>query len=639
MTTTAGSREGIMARNNKPDLDYWRDRMKDDVQFMHYMTDVYKKQQLDIQLHEQREKNMTHHPRSSSFSSPIRQQQTTRHLPQLMDNPISSPSIKYQDHNRNNWTSKTSTEHPTAAPYNQTSSTPRRPLEDSGSEYRFQRQAKKSRPHEPTPATLPPTITTSSSSYSSHQIHIAPAHLKRAINNNLPCFYINFENETDQFLMPSAMKVASWLRQTVQQQSCAPLGDFSILIPAGKNRYKFGVASKKDFLMIWNCKWPNEMDKINVEIQRPRSLPDCCAAVIRFVPEDLPNEFVVQEVNKSIRSAVSFSRINYHRPRSTKDYRFCITDENEYNEIISIGRIAIGHILLPVTAFIPGIKMTYCNNCWELGHTRPECKGGALCRKCLDPWDYNHVCEKPVLCAQCKGPHSSLSMDCMVVSNYRRTLKNEVNNAVKNGLLQQVDYNRDLPAWKRPDGTHTAWLGQQGLGQQLLGQQGLGQQGLGQQHLGQQGLGQQGPANYTQNQQENKQVEKLMTQINAVLVVTSRMEIKMDQQMQRIEMLEKISNNNKQGLVVLTNIIQQIIHSMSEKKNKQQLQILSKQIEDFKGDVMGKCITLTADQHRTPTSPSLPPTSKQVIKPTTSSVNGNNNHMEQEHSMNITDGQ
>jgi hypothetical protein len=205
-------------------------------------------------------------------------------------------------------------------------------------------------------------------------------------------------------------------------------------------------------------------------------------------------------------------------------------------------------------------------------------------------------------------------MDCTVVSNYRRTLKNEVNNAVKNGLLQQVDYNRDPPALKRSDGTHTAWLGEQGLGQQ-------------------------GPANYIQNQQEGKQVENILIQINAVLVITSRMETKMDQQMQRIEMLEKVSNNNKQGLIALANIIQQIIQAMSEKKNKQQLQILSKQIEEFKSDVMGKCNTLTADQHQTPTSPSLPPTNKQVIKPTASSVNGNSNQLEQEHSMNITDGQ
>ncbi|CAF4876264.1 unnamed protein product, partial [Rotaria sp. Silwood2] len=77
---------------------------------------------------------------------------------------------------------------------------------------------------------------------------------------------------------------------------------------------------------------------------------------------------------KSIKSTVSFSKINYHRPRSTNDYRFCVTDENEYDEIISVGRLAIGHILLPVTAFISGLKMTYCTNCWELGHIRPHCK-------------------------------------------------------------------------------------------------------------------------------------------------------------------------------------------------------------------------------------------------------------------------
>jgi hypothetical protein len=74
------------------------------------------------------------------------------------------------------------------------------------------------------------------------------------------------------------------------------IGDFSIFIPAGDNRYKFGVSSKNDFLKIWNCNWPEEMNKIKIDIERPRALPDCCALVLRYVPADLSNEFVVCEV-------------------------------------------------------------------------------------------------------------------------------------------------------------------------------------------------------------------------------------------------------------------------------------------------------------------------------------------------------
>jgi hypothetical protein len=579
MTTTHGSQEGDLTMNNQLDLDYWHDRMKGDVQFIQYMTEIYKKQQQDIHIREQKNKKVSHRTSSSSFPSPIRQQQTTRHLPHLMDHPIPSPSIEL---NINRYY-------------------------ESGSDYQYQsqRQTKTSRPHEPTPPIFPPTFTSSS-----QQFRFPPLHLKRAVANNLPCFYIKLENDSAQNRMPSAMKVASWVRQTVQQQSSASIGEFSLFAPAGNNRYKVGVTSKNDFLMLWNCKWPEGLDKIKVEIQRPRALPDCCALVIRYVAAELSSEFVYTEIVKSITSAVSLTKINYHHPRTTNDYRFCVTDGNEYDEILSIGRIAIGHLLLPITSFIPSLKMTYCNNCWELGHTRPQCKAEPLCRRCLDPWDYNHTCQKPVLCAQCRGPHSSLSMECSVVNNYRRTLKNEVNKAVKNGLLHQIDYNREFPAIKQTDDTHAVWGGQQGL------------------------------SHNTQNQQENKQVDNLGSQINAVLEITSRMETKMDNQILRLGRLDKIAAINKQGIMVLTNIMEQIINAMPEnKKNKQQLHDLSKQIEEFKDDIMEKFNMITSEQKETPSSSSLQPTNKQLIKATTPSENENNQQKEQDQLLDITDGQ
>ncbi|CAF5223626.1 unnamed protein product, partial [Rotaria magnacalcarata] len=170
-------------------------------------------------------------------------------------------------------------------------------------------------PHEITPS-APPQLSTTVKPF-----HLPTAHLKRAVANNLSCFYIKFDNKLTQRSLPPAMKVARWIRQTVQQQSSKSIGDFSILITVGTNRYKFGVTSKSDFLLLWNCKWPNEMDDIDVEIQWPRSLPDYCTLVVRYAPADLANEFVYREINKSISSASSFSKINYHRPRSTNDYR------------------------------------------------------------------------------------------------------------------------------------------------------------------------------------------------------------------------------------------------------------------------------------------------------------------------------
>lgn len=59
--------------NDQSDFNYWHDRMKGDAQFIQFMTEMYKKQQLDL--------HMTQHPRSSS---------STRNISQLMDHPTAT---------------------------------------------------------------------------------------------------------------------------------------------------------------------------------------------------------------------------------------------------------------------------------------------------------------------------------------------------------------------------------------------------------------------------------------------------------------------------------------------------------------------------------------------------------------------
>ncbi len=105
-----------------------------------------------------------------------------------------------------------------------------------------------------------------------------------------------------------------------------------------------------------------------------------------------------------------------------------------------------------------------------------------------------------------------------------------------------------------------------------------------------------------------------------------------------MEMLEKKSSINKQGIMVSANIMEQTINAISEKKNKQ-LQSLSQQLEDFKTDIMEKVNVLTADQQATPISPSLQSNNNKITKLTTSNGNMNNNQVGKEPSMEITDDQ
>ncbi|CAF2803086.1 unnamed protein product [Rotaria sp. Silwood2] len=585
--------DGLQTIKEQADFDYWLKQMNGDVQFMHFVVETYKKQQLNEQLNEQRNKKMTHRSRSSSIPSPGPLQQSARHPSRLTDKPITSSSTQHQYQLINNQMTKTHTDitivPPSLTVCNQTSSTPRRPLDESNSsEFQLQSRTKTSHPYELTPTNFyAKDKITSSSLTTDRQFCFSSTQLKHATSTNLPCFYIHFsldDNLAQQQNLLSAMKVASRIRHLIQQQSAQSLGDFSLLVPAGKNRYKVGVTTKKDFLLLWNCKWPTDMNKIDIEIERPRALPDSCAVVILYVPADLPREFVTQEISRSIKSAIQFSKINYH-------------------QVLSIGRLAIGHVILPITAFIPGLKMTYCNNCWELGHTRYQCKVGPCCRKCLDLWNLNHTCQKSVLCAQCQGPHASLSMECPVVLNYRRILKEEVNNAVKDGRLNQVKVDNkggtcdsgelDYPALKpkQTNKPRLAWVGVEAASSNLQHFQGTD-------HLG-----------------------ELVTQMKMVLESTRKMELKLDNQVMQMDLLEKKSFINKQAIFIV------------------------QQIEEFKDDLIAKFNSLSVDidhqQQQVELTSEIPPsiplnrTTNQIA--ITSINKGKNVLVDDEQFMEITD--
>ncbi|CAF4103110.1 unnamed protein product [Adineta steineri] len=600
MTITQGA-EKLQMNNEQTDWNYWQDQMNGDSQFVQYVVGLYKKQQLEKHQHDSSN-------RKENYPS---RQQVTHHLPHLMNQP--NPASPVQEINQNlMYTTKTSIDYPKLKTLNQVSSTPRRTFDESCSPDKQTRQPQKK--------TRADNTTTTTATPSTRQFGIPVPHLNHAIANKLPCFYIKLGIESAQMQSPSIIHLVKWIRQTIQQQTSETIEDFSLFIPAGNNRYKFGVASKHDFLKLWNCKWPSKIDQLEVEIERPRALPDCCALVIRYAPNDLDQEFIFKEITKTIRSASSMSKINYHRPRATNDYRFCVTDINEYEEILKIGTIGIGHLLLPITTFISSLNMTYCNNCWELGHRRNQCKVGPRCRKCLEAWQHDHQCQKSLCCAQCKGEHFSLSMDCVVVKNYRRTLKEEVDVALKEGVIRQVDHTNkqepfqqataDFPRLKQNNITQQAWNKQQA------------------------------PSNSTQNKQyELKQMDELMAQVKGVLDINRRMEIKMDNQILKMETLDKTSSIMRQGILVLTNVMEQMIDAVVGTKNKPLLQTLSTQLEEFKNDITEKFNVLASDYQSSITSLTQRSTDATRLQLTTTSTEDKNMQVEQKQSMNISNNE
>ncbi|CAF3799109.1 unnamed protein product [Rotaria magnacalcarata] len=129
----------------------------------------------------------------------------------------------------------------------------------------------------------------------------------------------------------------------------------------GREKLKLGVNNKEDYAtLVGTDNWPTKINDIDIVVVKPKYVPDSFALVVRYVPRELDEDFVSNEIQRTIASADRIKRIHYSYQRRTDDYRFDVKDYSEYNAALQLGRIAIGHSWLSITKFYPGNRLTYC---------------------------------------------------------------------------------------------------------------------------------------------------------------------------------------------------------------------------------------------------------------------------------------
>ncbi|CAF1150915.1 unnamed protein product, partial [Didymodactylos carnosus] len=160
-------------------------------------------------------------------------------------------------------------------------------------------------------------------------------------------------------------------------------------------------------------------------------------------------DFVFNEIKKSITSAQECNPIVYTYGTITTDYRFNVTNLEEYYETLNLGKLAVGNRLLSVTPYLPSSKLTYCSKCYTLGHTSLNCNSHhPKCRVCLGEFTNNHrnECEGQFKCAQCGGNNFSLDENYPMVQKHRQGLNKEVKHVVRN---DDLNYNTQLKQIKK----------------------------------------------------------------------------------------------------------------------------------------------------------------------------------------------
>ena len=269
--------------------------------------------------------------------------------------------------------------------------------------------------------------------------------LQRAVTNNLPCFIIDFDKTIAEHDLPSKQTAYNSIKDHLNENNIKIAG-FSFIQLSG-HRLKVGVDNLEDYSkLIKTDKWPTTINSFKIQLMKPKCVPEEFSVVVRDIPQEVSIETVTDEIKHSIKSADNFKPITYSSTRPTKHIKFTVSDLDEYRSVLQLGHLQIANRFYLVIKYVPAEIITYCTNCWKIGHFRHTCNlSYRTCRICLEAYDRNHInkCSGKPLCAQCGLDHHSRDANCEYIRKYRETLKKEVQQAIQDGIIKRYCVNFD----------------------------------------------------------------------------------------------------------------------------------------------------------------------------------------------------
>ncbi len=107
---------------------------------------------------------------------------------------------------------------------------------------------------------------------------------------------------------------------------------------------------KEDYsAFVAKDKWPSKINRIDINIIKSKFVPESFTLVVRYVPHELDENFVANEIQRTIASAERIKHIHYAYNRKTDDYRLDVKDYQEYKSALQLSRIGIGYSWLSIT--------------------------------------------------------------------------------------------------------------------------------------------------------------------------------------------------------------------------------------------------------------------------------------------------
>ena len=168
-----------------------------------------------------------------------------------------------------------------------------------------------------------------------------------------------------------------------------------------------------------------------------------------------------------------------------------------------------------------------------------------------------------------------------MVKKYRTILKNEVNNALKEGKIHRIEAGQ-APQFSRRQADDFPQLKHSELARPAPGNQQMIQ---------------------GTSRLEEDRLGEILTNTKNLSDSMRRMEAKIDEQAIRVELQDKRTRLQQESSLTIIDLLQQMINALVEKKNKEQLYQISEQLNTFKQKMLTNFAALISLSSHQPSSP------------------------------------
>ncbi|CAM4823026.1 unnamed protein product [Rotaria magnacalcarata] len=181
--------------------------------------------------------------------------------------------------------------------------------------------------------------------------------------------------------------------------------------------------------LLDQTKWPTKIAGEDYCFPSLASIPPQLSLIIKNVNLNIDFDefsFEIKNLYPEVKNAI---RMKNKFGNNIKLVKIELTSTKVRQDILDDKKLIINYITYDIDHYLAPINVLICSKCCGLGHFRKQCPElSETCRTCSQTFQdlKEHHCSSDPKCKHCNGDHTSNSMKCPVVKDFRAELTRKI---------------------------------------------------------------------------------------------------------------------------------------------------------------------------------------------------------------------